>query len=214
MNLLQKSRHLLDGLYAVMNDVRELPHVVRRKDPAAQSTLEVLLLYPGVKALLMYRFSHALWQMDEKFSARLLSEVGRFVTGVEIHPGAQIGRRVVIDHGMGTVIGETATVGDDCLIYQNVTLGSSRFRQGRRHPSLDRGVVVGVGASVIGSVHVGEEAKIGAGAVVVSDVPANTTVTGIPAMPKKQRSSEEKTAFAIPLRGTPAHRQERFGKEK
>ena len=199
MRLLQKSRFLVDGVNAIMNDFRELPEAVRGKDPAARSSLEVLLLYPGVKAVLLHRFSHALWQMEAKFTARLVSEIGRSMTGVEIHPGAQVGRRVVIDHGMGTVIGETAVVGDDCLIYQNVTLGSSRFRQGRRHPTLERGVVVGVGATVIGAVNLGEEAKVGAGAVVVADVEANTTVTGVPAVVKKRRESAVQTSEPIPI---------------
>jgi serine O-acetyltransferase len=199
MRLLQKSRFLVDGVNAIMNDVRELPEAVRGKDPAARSSLEVLLLYPGVKAVLLHRVSHALWQIDAKFPARLLSEIGRTVTGVEIHPGAQVGRRVVIDHGMGTVIGETAIVGDDCLIYQNVTLGSSRFRQGRRHPTLERGVVVGVGATVIGAVNLGEESKVGAGAVVVGDVEANTTVTGVPAIVKKRRESSAQSSEPIPI---------------
>ncbi|MFZ9520925.1 MAG: serine O-acetyltransferase [Silvanigrellaceae bacterium] len=199
MRLLQKSRFLVDGINAIMNDFRELPEAVRGKDPAARSSLEILLLYPGVKAVLLHRVSHTLWQMDAKFSARMLSELGRTMTGVEIHPGAHVGRRVVIDHGMGTVIGETAVVGDDCLIYQNVTLGSSRFRQGRRHPTLERGVVVGVGATVIGPVNLGEEAKVGAGAVVVGDVDANTTVTGIPATAKKRRESSTQTSEPIPI---------------
>lgn len=202
----------MDGVNALMNDIRELPEAVRSKDPAARSSLEVLLLYPGVKAVLAHRLCHALWQMDAKFPARLLSEVTRVATGVEIHPGAELGRRVVIDHGMGTVIGETAIVDDDCLLYQNVTLGSSRFKQGQRHPTLERGVVVGVGATVIGSVRVGQEAKVGAGAVVVADVEANTTVTGIPAQPKRRRDSDQR-AGAIPLRGPQSQRRERSSPE-
>ncbi|MEY3902848.1 MAG: hypothetical protein RL189_2154 [Pseudomonadota bacterium] len=213
MRLLQKSRFLVDGLNAIMNDIRELPEAVRGKDPAARSTAEVLLLYPGVKAVLLHRVSHALWQMEAQLPARFLSELGRTVTGVEIHPGASLGRRVVIDHGMGTVIGETAVVGDDCLIFQNVTLGSSRNREGQRHPTLERGVVVGVGATVIGPVHVGEEAKIGAGAVVVGNVEANTTVTGIPAATKKRREPESRASSPIPLHGTHGQRRERAGKE-
>lgn len=213
MRLLQKSRFLLDGLNAIMNDLRELPEAFRGKDPAARSNAEVLLLYPGVKAVLLHRVSHALWQMQAQLPARFLSEVSRVVTGVEIHPGASLGRRVVIDHGMGTVIGETAVVGDDCLIFQNVTLGSSRSREGRRHPTLERGVVVGVGATVIGAVQVGEEAKIGAGAVVVGNVEANTTVTGIPAVAKKRREIETRTAPTIQLRGAHGQRRERSAKE-
>jgi serine O-acetyltransferase len=198
----------VDGLNAVINDVRELPEAVRGKDPAARNSFEVILLYPGVKAVIFHRVSHALWQAENKFAARFLSEMSRVITGVEIHPGAQIGRRVVIDHGMGTVIGETAVVGDDCLIYQNVTLGSSRFRQGQRHPVLDRGVIVGVGATIIGPVHVGEEAKVGAGAVVVRDVESNTVVTGIPASPHKVRTID---AQRSPLGALPEESEGRKG---
>jgi serine O-acetyltransferase len=190
MGIIQKTQSLVSGMQSLMNDVRELPEAVRGKDPAARSSFEVLVLYPGVKAVLFHRISHALWQMDATFSARLLSEFGRFLTGIEIHPGAELGRRVVIDHGMGTVIGETAIVGDDVLLYQNVTLGSSRSRDGRRHPTIERGATVGAGATILGPVVVGEEAKVGAGAVVARNVPPNTVVTGIPAMPKRSTRSE------------------------
>ncbi len=200
MNFLQKSRYLVDGLNALMNDIRELPEAVRGKDPAARSNLEVLCLYPGVKAVLMHRCSHALWQMDAKFPARVISEFGRFLTGVEIHPGAELGRRVVIDHGMGTVIGETAVVGDDVLLYQNVTLGSARAREGRRHPIIERGAIVGAGATVMGPVIIGEEAKVGAGAVVARNVDSNTVVTGVPATPKRPRELEARPTAALPLR--------------
>lgn len=202
MSLLQKSRFLVDALNALMNDVRELPDAIRGKDPAARSNFEVLCLYPGVKAVMLHRCSHALWQMEAKFSARLVSEMGRFLTGIEIHPGAELGRRVVIDHGMGTVIGETAVVGDDVLLYQNVTLGSTRSRQGRRHPIVERGAVIGAGATVVGSVVVGEEAKVGAGAVVARNVEPNTVVTGIPAMPRKPRGAEGRVeGEALAFRG-------------
>lgn len=201
MKLLQKSRYFVDGLNELMNDLRELPDAVRGKDPAAKSNLEVLLLYPGVKAVFLHRFSHAFWKMDAKFSARLLSEFGRFVTGIEIHPGAELGRRVVIDHGMGTVIGETAIVGDDVLLYQNVTLGSARSRDGRRHPIIERGAVIGAGATVMGPVVVGQESKVGAGAVVARNVEANSVVTGIPASPKKPRAlNESQLSTTLPLR--------------
>lgn len=200
MSLLQKSRYFVDGLNALMNDFRELPDAVRGKDPAAKSHLEVYLLYPGVKAVFLHRFSHALWQMDAKFSARMLSEFGRFMTGIEIHPGAELGRRVVIDHGMGTVIGETAVVGDDVLLYQNVTLGSARSREGRRHPIIERGAVIGAGATIMGPVIVGEEAKVGAGAVVARHVDANTIVTGVPATPKKPREMESRPVTQLPSR--------------
>ncbi|MEY4066573.1 MAG: hypothetical protein RIR26_2781 [Pseudomonadota bacterium] len=190
MGIIQKTQSLVDGLQSLMKDFRELPEAVRGKDPAARSSFEVLCLYPGVKAVLFHRVSHALWQMDATFAARMTSEFSRFLTGIEIHPGAELGRRVVIDHGMGTVIGETAVVGDDVLLYQNVTLGSSRARDGRRHPVIERGAIVGAGATIIGPVVVGEEAKVGAGAVVARNVPPNTVVTGIPAMPKRSVRTE------------------------
>ncbi|MBM3381032.1 MAG: serine acetyltransferase [Betaproteobacteria bacterium] len=190
-----------------MNDVRELPEAIRGKDPAARSNFEVLCLYPGVKAVMLHRCSHALWQMEARFPARLVSEMGRFLTGIEIHPGAELGRRVVIDHGMGTVIGETAIVGDDVLLYQNVTLGSTRSRQGRRHPIVERGAVIGAGATVVGAVTIGEEAKVGAGAVVARNVDSNTVVTGVPALPRKPREPESRTVNdAVPLRGR-SHRR-------
>jgi serine O-acetyltransferase len=181
MAVLQITKHLVDGVNAFLNDVVEFPSAVKKNDPAARSALEVLLLYPGVKAVLLHRFSHMLWKSNAHWSARMVSEVGRFVTGVEIHPGAELGRRVVIDHGMGIVIGETAVVGDDVVLFQQVTLGSAHSAQGRRHPIVERGAVVGAGAVVLGAVVVGENAKVGAGAVVTKDVPPNSVVVGIPA---------------------------------
>lgn len=181
MAVLQITKHLVDGMNAFLNDVVEFPSAVKKNDPAARSAFEILLLYPGVKAVLLHRFSHMLWKSNAHWSARLLSEVGRFATGVEIHPGAELGRRVVIDHGMGIVIGETAIVGDDVVLFQQVTLGSAHSAQGRRHPIVERGAVVGAGAVVLGAVVVGENAKVGAGAVVTKDVPPNSVVVGIPA---------------------------------
>lgn len=155
---------------------------VRERDPAARSTLEVLTCYPGVHALFFHRAAHWAWQRHFFWIGRFVSHLSRFLTGIEIHPGARIGRRVFIDHGMGVVIGETAEVGDDCTIYQAVTLGgTSLYRGTKRHPTLERGVVVGAGAKVLGGFTVGEGARIGSNAVVVKPVPARTTAVGNPA---------------------------------
>lgn len=155
---------------------------VRERDPAARSTLEVLTCYPGVHALLFHRLAHAAWRREWFWLGRFVSHVGRFLTGIEIHPGAVIGRRVFIDHGMGVVIGETAEIGDDCTIYQAVTLGgTSLYRGTKRHPTLGNGVVVGAGAKVLGGFMVGDGAKIGSNAVVVKPVPAGATAVGNPA---------------------------------
>ncbi|PTD98036.1 serine O-acetyltransferase [Pseudothauera lacus] len=155
---------------------------VRERDPAARSTWEVLTCYPGVHALIFHRIAHAAWNRRLFWVGRFVSHIGRFLTGIEIHPGAVIGRRVFIDHGMGVVIGETAVIGDDCTIYQAVTLGgTSLYRGTKRHPTLERGVVVGAGAKVLGGFTVGEGAKIGSNAVVVKPVPAGATAVGNPA---------------------------------
>ena len=155
---------------------------VRERDPAARSQLEVLLCYPGVHALLVHRLSHRLWRMRLPVVARFVSHLGRFLTGIEIHPGATLGRRVFIDHGMGVVIGETAEVGDDCTIYQGVTLGGTSLHRGaKRHPTLEAGVVVGAGAQVLGGFTVGTGARIGSNSVVVKTVPPGATAVGIPA---------------------------------
>jgi serine O-acetyltransferase len=162
-------------LHRLAEDVR----AVRERDPAARSTLEVLFLYPGLHALLAHRLAHRLWTAKWRFAARALSHVSRGLTGIEIHPGAIIGRRLFIDHGMGTVIGETAEIGDDVTLYQGVTLGGTSLQRVKRHPTLMDGVVVGAGAIILGAVTVGEKARIGAGAVVVRDVPAGATVVGL-----------------------------------
>ena len=151
------------------------------RDPAARSTWEVLTCYPGLHALIFHRFNHGLWGMGLKWLARLGSNIGRWLTGIEIHPGATIGRRFFIDHGMGVVIGETAVIGDDCTLYHGVTLGGTSWNKGKRHPTLERGVVIGAGAKVLGPITLGEESKIGSNAVVVRDVPAGATAVGIPA---------------------------------
>lgn len=161
---------------------REDVESVLQRDPAARSRWEVLTCYPGVHALMFHRLAHALWQRGWRWLARWVSHLSRFLTGIEIHPGARIGRRVFIDHGMGVVIGETAEIGDDCTLYHGVTLGgTSLYRGAKRHPTLERGVVVGAGAKVLGGFTVGEGAKIGSNAVVVKPVPAGATAVGNPA---------------------------------
>lgn len=154
---------------------------IRERDPAARSDLEVLLTYPGLHALLFHRLSTRLCKRRLRLLARLVSHLGRFMTGIEIHPGATIGRRLFIDHGMGVVIGETTVIGDDVTLYQGVTLGGTGKEQGKRHPTVGDRVVVGVGAKILGAVTIGNDAKIGGGAVVLRDVPSHTTAVGVPA---------------------------------
>jgi serine O-acetyltransferase len=154
--------------------------IIRERDPAARGTLEILLCYPGFHALELHRLSHRLWRLGLPLVPRLLSQVGRLFTGVEIHPGARIGRGVFIDHGMGVVIGETSVIGDNCLLYQGVTLGGTGKEHGRRHPTLEENVVVGAGAKVLGAITVGANTRIGAGSVVLRDVARDSTVVGIP----------------------------------
>src|SRR5258707_8909302 len=151
------------------------------RDPAARSRLEVVLCYPGFQALLFYRAAHWLWTHRWYLAGRFVSHVGRVATGVEIHPGAAIGRRVFIDHGMGVVIGETAEIGDDCTLYHGVTLGGVSWNKGKRHPTLGKGVVIGAGAKILGPFIVGDGGKVGSNSVVVKAVPAGATVVGIPA---------------------------------
>ncbi|MDP9036948.1 MAG: serine O-acetyltransferase [Myxococcota bacterium] len=149
-------------------------------DPAARSAVEVALLYPGLHAIWLHRVSHALWARDLKFGARALAYAGRFVTGIEIHPAARLGRRVVIDHGMGIVIGETATVGDDCVLYKGVVLGGTTLGRKVRHPQVGNEVVLGSNACVLGAIRIGDRARIGSGSVVVREVPPEATVVGVP----------------------------------
>ena len=155
---------------------------IRERDPAARSTWEVLTCYPGLHAILWHRVAHAAWVRGLHWAGRFLSHLGRFFTGIEIHPGATLGRRVFIDHGMGVVIGETAEVGDDCTIYQGVTLGGTSLDKGaKRHPTLGKGVIVSAGAKVLGSFTVGDGARVGGNAVLLQPVPAGATAVGIPA---------------------------------
>jgi serine O-acetyltransferase len=160
--------------------IREQIDTIFREDPAAKSVLEIFLCYPGFHAILLHRVAHRLYKAGIPLLPRVISQFSRFFTGIEIHPGATIGRRFFIDHGMSVVIGETAEVGDDVLIYQNVTLGGTGNERGKRHPTLGNNVVVGAGAKILGGIRVGNNARIGAGAVVVHPVPDNSTVVGIP----------------------------------
>ncbi|MGN6669572.1 MAG: serine O-acetyltransferase [Trinickia sp.] len=181
--------------------LREDIATIRERDPAARSAWEVLTCYPGLHALVFHRLAHRCWLARRHWLARFISQLARFLTGIEIHPGATIGRRVFIDHGMGVVVGETAEIGDDCTIYQGVTLGGTSLTRGsKRHPTLARGVVVGAGAKVLGGFTVGEDAKIGSNAVVNKPVPAGCTAVGNPARVIKpadpQRSPEHAAFFA------------------
>jgi len=155
--------------------------VVFERDPAARSTFEVITLYPGFHAIVTHRLAHWLWGTGLKWLARFISHMGRWLTGIEIHPGATIGRRVFIDHGMGVVVGETAEIGDDCTLYHGVTLGGTSWDKGKRHPTLKPGVVVGAGAKILGPITIGANARVGSNAVVVKDVPDHATAVGIPA---------------------------------
>jgi serine O-acetyltransferase len=153
---------------------------VHQRDPAARNTLEVALLYPGVHAIIWHRLAHQLWTADYKFLARSLSFVARFLTNVDIHPGAEIGERFFIDHGAGVVIGETAIVGDDVTLYHGVTLGGSSWSPGKRHPTVEDGVLIGAGAKILGNITVGRNARIGANSVIIADVAPEATAVGIP----------------------------------
>ena len=159
---------------------REDVAAVLERDPAAKSKIEVVLLYSGLHALWIYRVNHWLWMHGWRFVARALSQVGRLITGIEIHPGAQIGRRFFVDHGMGVVIGETTIVGDDVTLYQGVTLGGTGKEVGKRHPTIGNNVVIGAGARVLGNITIGENSRVGAGSVVLRDVPDNSTIVGVP----------------------------------
>ena len=167
-------------LRGLLERLREDVQVVFERDPAARSVWEVIFCYPGLHALWLHRIAHWFYRHRLYFVARLISHASRWLTGIEIHPGARIGRRCFIDHGLGVVIGETAEIGDDVTIYQGVTLGGTGKERGKRHPTLGNGVLVGVGAKVLGAITIGDNSRIGAGAVVVKPVPPNCTVVGIP----------------------------------
>ena len=182
----------------MFNQLKEDISIVFERDPAARTRWEILTTYPGLHAILMQRVSHWLWGKHFYWLARFTSHIARFLTGIEIHPGATIGRRVFIDHGMGIVIGETAVIGDDCTLYHGVTLGGTSWNKGKRHPTLECGVVIGAGAKVLGPITIGAGAKIGSNAVVVKDVPANATAVGIPArILEEEKVSKEESAKSI-----------------
>jgi serine O-acetyltransferase len=170
--------------------IKEQIDTIFREDPAARSVLEIVLCYPGLHAILLHRLAHRLYGWKVPLAPRVISQTGRFFTGIEIHPGATIGRRFFIDHGMGVVIGETAEIGDDVLLYQGVTLGGTGNEKGKRHPTLGNHVVVGSGAKVLGNIRVGDNVKIGAGSVVVHPVPDNSTVVGIPGRVVRTRTED------------------------
>lgn len=159
----------------------ELLKAYRRYDPATKSYLEIALLYPGVKALVLHRMAHAAYRLKMPFVPRMLSEFSRFLTGIDIHPGARIGKNFIIDHGMGTVIGETAVIGNDVIVYQGVTLGGTHLQRKKRHPTLENNVVIGAGAKILGNITIGAGSRVGANSVVIEDVPSNSTAVGIPA---------------------------------
>ena len=165
----------------MLRSIREDVRSIREQDPAAKSALEVVLCYSGLHALWSHRVNHWLWKHDLRLLARLLSQVARLLTGTEIHPGAQIGRHLFIDHGMGVVIGETSIVGDNVTLYQGVTLGGTGKESGKRHPTIGNSVVIGAGAKILGNIQVGDNSRVGAGSVVLRDVPENSTVVGVPA---------------------------------
>ncbi|MEB3766686.1 serine O-acetyltransferase [Acinetobacter sp. MD2] len=165
----------------MFKQLKEDVAAVFARDPAARNTLEVLTTYPGIHALMMHRVAHELWKKEFKTSARLLSSFSRFTTGIEIHPGAKIGKRFFIDHGMGVVIGETAEIGNDVTLYHGVTLGGTTWNKGKRHPTLEDGVIIGAGAKILGPFTVGKGAKVGSNAVVTKEVPAGVTAVGNPA---------------------------------
>ena len=168
---------------SIPKKIKEEIKIIKDRDPAARSTLEIILCYPGFQALLMHRASHIIWKSNKsylKLVARLISQLTRLMTGIEIHPGAKVGKGVFIDHGMGVVIGETTEIGDNCLLYQGVTLGGTGKIHGKRHPTLKNNVVVGAGAKVLGALSIGENTRIGAGSVVLRDVAADCTVVGVP----------------------------------
>ncbi|MEE9397806.1 MAG: serine O-acetyltransferase [Methylococcales bacterium] len=171
--------------------IKEEIDCVFDRDPAAQSVLEIVTAYPGFHAILVHRISHRVWNLGFRWLGRFISHISRWLTGIEIHPGAQIGRRFFIDHGMGVVVGETAIIGDDCTLYHSVTLGGTSWEKGKRHPTLGTGVVVGAGAKVLGPIHVGDNARIGSNSVVLKNVPPGATVVGIPG---HVISSESQTA--------------------
>ena len=183
--------------------LREMVDAYHQRDPAARSKTEVLLCYPGLHAITLHRLAHGLWTRRFFLLGRMVSHLGRFLTGIEIHPGAQLGRRVVIDHGLGVVIGETAVLGDDAYLYHQVTLGSASAAKGKRHPTVGRNVILGAGAKILGDIVVGDGARVGANAVVVADVQPGQTVVGIPARPVEHNRNQPPRVPSFLAYGTP-----------
>ncbi|MFI3188800.1 serine O-acetyltransferase [Crenothrix sp. D3] len=193
----------------MLNWLKEDVACVFERDPAAQSVFEIITTYPGVHAILIHRVSHHCWTAGFKWLARFIAHLGRFLTGIEIHPAAVIGRRFFIDHGMGVVIGETTIIGDDCTLYHGVTLGGTTWNKGKRHPTLHNGVVIGAGAKVLGPIEIGAGARVGSNSVVLKAVPAGATVVGIPAhivdnQAKKTQRSELANKMGFNAYGTTA----------
>src|SRR5487761_1994152 len=178
---MRASKRVTKKSKSMFKNIREDVASVFARDPAARSTFEVLTCYPGLHARIFHRMANTLWHANLKWLGRFVSHIARGLTGIEIHPGATIGRRFFIDHGMGVVIGETAEIGDDVTLYHGVTLGGTSWKEGKRHPTLENGVVIGAGAKILGPIYIGDGAKIGSNAVVVKDVPAGATAAGIPA---------------------------------
>lgn len=182
----------------LLRSIRRDIQAARERDPAATSTLEIIFAYPGFHARQLHRIAHALHRRGLPLPARVISHLSRTVTGIEIHPGAEIGDGFFIDHGMGVVIGETSVIGDDCHLYQGVTLGGTSTKRAKRHPTLGKGVIVGAGAKIIGAVNIADGAKIGAGSVVVTNVPANATVVGVPAHIVAYADPGDETVLRLP----------------
>jgi len=186
----------------MLNRLKEDIACVFDRDPAAQSVFEVITTYPGFHAVLIHRLSHFFWLAGFRWPARFIAHISRWLTGIEIHPGAVIGRRFFIDHGMGVVIGETAVIGDDCTLYHGVTLGGTSWDKGKRHPTLHNGVVIGAGAKVLGPIDIGENARVGSNSVVLKPVPAGATVVGIPAHivdPSSRTAAAERDKIAYKM---------------
>ena len=187
------AKELLAGAKNLVRQTKEDIAVIKERDPAAKSDLEVLLSYSGLHAITVHRVSHALYKKEHYLSARLLSQAAKFLTGIEIHPGATIGRGLFIDHGTGVVIGETTEIGDNCTLYQGVTLGGTGKETGKRHPTLKDNVMVGAGAKILGAFTIGENSKIAANAVVLCEVPDNSTAVGIPAKVVRRKGERVST---------------------
>lgn len=190
---------MLKRLFGIIEDAR----TIVKRDPACKSLLEVIFLYPGFQAVLMHRVARVFYRIKLFFVARLISQINRFITGIEIHPGARIGRGLFIDHGIGVVIGETSEIGDFCTIYHGVTLGGTGKEKGKRHPTIGNNVLISAGAKILGAIKVGDNARIGANAVVLRDVEGNTTVVGVPGKAVKKGNKELPPSFELDQVGIP-----------